>query len=72
MCLAIQVTIVAIENGEGVIDYRGVRRRGELMLVPQAKAGDRVIVHAGFAIAVLDEQAGEELTRLTAETSLHG
>lgn len=72
MCLAIPGTVVEIDGDEGVIDYGGVRRRAELTLVPQVRRGDRVIVHAGFAIAVLDEQAGEELMRLTAETEFRG
>jgi len=72
MCLAIPGIIRQIEGGEGVIDYGGVRKRAELLLVPDAKVGDRVLVHAGFAIAVLDEEAGDELLRLHAETKLYG
>lgn len=68
MCLAVAGTIVSIDGEEAVIDYGGARRCAELTLVPQARVGDRVMVHAGFAIAVLDEQAGEELMRLIAET----
>lgn len=71
MCLAIAGILKEIVSGEGVIDYGGVAGRAELMLVPEAKPGDRVLVHAGFAIAVLDEAAGDELMRLGAEVGRH-
>lgn len=69
MCLAIPGRLTAIEGGEGVVDYGGVTRRAELMLTPEARVGMSVLVHAGFVIAVLDEQKGEELMRLAAETA---
>lgn len=68
MCLAIPGRLNSIDGAEGIIDYGGVQRRAELCLVPDAKVGDRVLVHAGFAIAVLDQKAGEELERLVRET----
>ncbi|MEO0022960.1 MAG: HypC/HybG/HupF family hydrogenase formation chaperone, partial [candidate division WOR-3 bacterium] len=41
----------------------GVEREVSLVMTPEAKVGDYVIVHAGFAIQILDRQAAEE-TRL--------
>lgn len=72
MCLAIPGVIRRIEADEAVIDYDGVTRRAELTLVPDARVGDRVLVHAGFAIAVLGAQEGDELIRLTRETTFRG
>lgn len=68
MCLAIPGRLISIEGGEGTIDYDGVTRRVELCLVPDAKPGDRVLVHAGFVIAVLDPKEGLELEALARET----
>ena len=45
----------------------GVRRTVSLALTPEARVGDYVIVHAGFAISVLDEQEAQESLRLFAE-----
>lgn len=72
MCLAIPGRLVSIENGVGRIDYGGVMKTAELTLLPDARVGDTVIVHAGFAIAVLDQKAGDELLRLTAEVDSYG
>ena len=72
MCLAIPGTIASIDGKAGMIDYGGVSARAELMLVPEAKVGDKVIVHAGFAIAILDECAAAEMQRAIEETRFHG
>ena len=69
MCLAVPGIIRRIEEGEAVVEYGGVTRRAELTLVPSARVGDRVLVHAGFAIAVLDERDGDERIRLSREAS---
>jgi hydrogenase expression/formation protein HypC len=56
MCLAVPARIVSIEGSLGVIDLEGVRREVSLMLVPDAQVGQYALVHAGFAITVLDEE----------------
>ncbi|MFW5937181.1 MAG: HypC/HybG/HupF family hydrogenase formation chaperone [Desulfosalsimonas sp.] len=56
MCLAIPSRITDIESGVATIDVEGVKRKASLMLVEDARVGDYVIVHAGFAIQVLDEE----------------
>lgn len=55
MCLAIPSRIVSIENNMGIIDVDGVKRKASLLLLEDAKVGDYVIVHAGFAIHKIDE-----------------
>lgn len=72
MCLAVSGRLVSVQDGEGRMDCGGVTKSVELTLVPDARVGDTVLVHAGFAIAVLDEQAGDELLRLTAEVASYG
>ncbi len=57
MCLAIPSKIVKIENGMGTIDVDGVQRKCSLLLVEDARVGDYVIVHAGFALQTIDEEA---------------
>lgn len=63
MCLAIPAKIVEIENGMGTIDLDGTRRQVSLLLLEDAKVGDYVIVHAGFAIHRLDEEEALESLR---------
>ena len=47
----------------------GLEQRASLMLVPEAKVGDYVLVHAGFAISVLDEAEANETLDLLREIS---
>ncbi|MBE0516272.1 MAG: HypC/HybG/HupF family hydrogenase formation chaperone [Methanophagales archaeon] len=68
MCLAIPAKVVEITGEEGIrrkakADFGGVSREIDITLV-DAKVGDYVIVHAGFAIAVLDEQEARETLAL--------
>jgi hydrogenase expression/formation protein HypC len=66
MCLGIPGEIVEIEQAseagallQGVVSFGGVRKRVCLAYVPEAKAGDYAIVHAGFALNLIDpEEAG--------------
>ncbi len=64
MCLAIPARIATIDGIMGVIDLEGVRREISLILCPDAKVGQYALVHAGFAISVIDE----EQARLGLET----
>jgi hydrogenase expression/formation protein HypC len=63
MCLGIPGEIVAIEQAlepgallQGVVSFGGVRKRVCLAYVPDAKVGDYAIVHAGFALNLVDEK----------------
>ncbi|MHB9148916.1 MAG: HypC/HybG/HupF family hydrogenase formation chaperone [Thermoleophilia bacterium] len=64
MCLAIPARIASIDGIMGVIDLDGVRREISLILCPEAQVGQYALVHAGFAISVIDE----EQARLGLET----
>jgi hydrogenase expression/formation protein HypC len=62
MCLAIPMRITATEGAAATIEADGLVQTTSLMLVPDARVGDFVLVHAGFAIAVLEsEDAAERL-----------
>ena len=62
MCLAIPAKIVSEPNDNTMaeVDILGVKRHISLMMTPAAKVGDHVLVHAGFAIQVVDEEFAEE------------
>lgn len=57
MCLAVPSKIIEINDTTAKVDVDGVIRETSIMLIEDAKIGDYVIVHAGFAINKLDEQA---------------
>ena len=61
MCLAIPGKVTEIsEDRIANVDILGAQRSASLDLVPQAQVGDYVLVHAGFAIEVVDPQFAEE------------
>ena len=69
MCLAIPGKIVEIEKNHqhATVDYGdGTKRKANISLV-EVKKGDYVLVHAGFAIEVLDEKEAEETLSLFRE-----
>ena len=55
MCLAIPMQLVERREFDGVAELSGVRRAVALMLTPEALLGDWVLIHAGYAITVVDE-----------------
>ncbi len=70
MCLAIPSKIIDIKNNIATIDVDGVQREASLMLLEDAKVGEYVIVHAGFAINRLDEAYAKESIELLREALL--
>jgi len=65
MCLAIPALIKSIEtNQEAEVDMGGIARRISLRLTPEAKVGDYVIVHTGYAINILDQREAAETLKL--------
>lgn len=68
MCLAIPAKIVELEDDNLVkVDILGVSRTVSVDLTPQAQVGDYVLVHAGFAIEVVDPQYAQETIDLVKE-----
>ena len=60
MCLAVSAKIIEIQDALATVELRGVRRSVSLMLLPEAKVGDYVLVHAGFAMQVVGEADAAE------------
>ena len=67
MCLAIPAVITLIEDKEADVEIGGITRRISLWLTPEAKVGDYVLVHTGYAINILDQDEAEETLRLLTE-----
>ena len=82
MCLAVPGKLVEVHphdvdpalGATGTVDFQGSRLEASLVFTPQARPGDWLLVHAGFALQVLDEQEavetwkylqGEDLVELT-------
>ena len=61
MCLAYPAEVVSIEGMLATVELEGVRRRVSLMLLPETKVGDYVLVHAGFAMQTVDRQTVDDM-----------
>lgn len=60
MCLAVPGRLETVEGDDpltrqGRVTFAGIVKLANLAYVPEAKPGDYVLVHAGFAISVIDE-----------------
>jgi hydrogenase expression/formation protein HypC len=68
MCLAVPAKITSVdETGQGTASYLGSEVKVNLSLVPRARRGDWVIIHAGFAISVMDAEEARETLLLFKE-----
>ncbi len=66
MCLAIPGKITSISGEDplariGKIDFGGILKEASLAYVPEAKVGDYVIVHVGFALSRVDEEEAQKV-----------
>ncbi|MCD6506761.1 HypC/HybG/HupF family hydrogenase formation chaperone [Candidatus Poribacteria bacterium] len=64
MCMAVPMRVVEIHGDLGIVELGGVRREVSLQLLEDVRENDYVIVHAGFAIEKLDEEAAGETLEL--------
>ncbi|MDX9714588.1 MAG: HypC/HybG/HupF family hydrogenase formation chaperone [Dissulfurispiraceae bacterium] len=65
MCLAVPSKLISIDGLNATVDVYGARKEISLILMPeQVEVGEYVLVHAGFAIQKIDEQAAIETLAL--------
>jgi hydrogenase expression/formation protein HypC len=67
MCLAVPTLIKSIEGDMALAELGGVERTISLTLTPEARVGDYVLIHTGFAISVVDADEAQETLRLLTE-----
>ena len=67
MCLAVPVQVVSIDGNEAEVEIGGVKRRVSIILTPEARAGDYVLLHTGYAINVIDEAEAQETLKILEE-----
>ncbi len=64
MCLAVPALVKHIEGNNAEVEIGGITRQISLYLTPEARPGDYVLLHTGYAIAVIDQREAEETLRL--------
>jgi hydrogenase expression/formation protein HypC len=70
MCLGVPGKVLAVEDDElrmARIEFGGIVKEACLAYVPEARPGDYVIVHAGFAISRVDEEQARQVFAYLAE-----
>ena len=67
MCLAVPVQVVSIQGNEAEVEIGGVKHHVSIMLTPEAKIGDYVLLHTGYAINVIDEVEAQETLKILTE-----
>lgn len=60
MCLAIPGKIIKINGEKAIADFRGIKKEINISFV-KAEIGDYVVVHAGFAIEKMGEEAPKKI-----------
>jgi hydrogenase expression/formation protein HypC len=69
MCLAVPALIKSIKGQQAIADIEGVTREISLQLTPEAKVGDYVLLHTGYAISIIYADEAAETLKLLKEMS---
>lgn len=67
MCLAVPVQVTSRQGDEAEVEIGGVKRHVSLALTPEARVGDYVLLHTGYAIGVVDEAEARETLKIFEE-----
>ena len=70
MCLAVPALVKSVDGHQAEVDMGGVSRRVSIWLTPDARVGDYVLLHTGYAINVIDEEEAQETLKLFREMEL--
>ena len=60
MCVGLPAKVVTIDDGMAVVDATGAKRKVSVELLEELNPGDYVMIHAGIAIAKIDDAAEAE------------
>ena len=60
MCVAVPAKVIEVMEEEALVDFGGIKKRVNTMLVPQLSQGDYVLLHAGCAMQKIDEEEAEK------------
>ena len=72
MCLAVPARITEVNGTKVTVDVAGYIQQASIRMMPDAKVGEYVIIHAGYAIEKLDEEQAKETIALFMEMEALG
>lgn len=67
MCLAVPAKVISIKDSLACVDINGVQRDVSTMFLPELQVGQYVLVHAGFAMQIVEAEEAETTYALLAE-----
>jgi len=67
MCLAVPVQVKSIRGNEAEVETGGITYTASIMLTPDVKVGDFVLLHTGYAISIIDNEEAEERLKVFRE-----
>ncbi len=67
MCLAVPARVKSISGHEAEVEIGGTSYRASIWLTPEAKVGDYVLLHTGYAIGVIDEDEARKTLEMLRE-----
>ncbi|MDY6917546.1 MAG: HypC/HybG/HupF family hydrogenase formation chaperone [Chloroflexota bacterium] len=70
MCLAVPVQVKSIDGGEAEVEFGGIKQKISIVLTPEVRVGDYVLLHTGYAISLIDEEEAKETIKIFEELAL--
>lgn len=67
MCLGVTARVIQIDGQKAEVEFDGVTQTISIAMTPEVKIGEYVMIHAGFAISVIDQAQAEETMDLFLE-----
>ncbi len=67
MCLAVPMKVQIIQGQEAEVESGGITYKASIMLTPDVKVGDFVLLHTGYAISIVDKEEAEERLKIFQE-----
>jgi hydrogenase expression/formation protein HypC len=67
MCLAVPVKVISLQGNDAEVESGGATYKANICLTPQAKVGDFVLLHTGYAISILAEDEAKQTLELFQE-----
>ena len=70
MCLAVPAKVISIDGNKADVDMAGTIYHASITMTPEAKVGDYVLLHTGYAIQILDEKEALETIKIFQELGM--
>ncbi len=67
MCLAVPVKVKSINGNEAEVESGGTTYQASIVLTPEVKVGDYVLLHTGYAISIVDKEEAEQTLAMFTE-----